>query len=112
MLFSCQKSFRLAASALERRQLSAASFQLSKLTTGRWVLTYKSRSLASLRISTADSRSTHVRKTLAFSGGADRDRTGDPLLAKQVLSQLSYSPALVVSCQLLVVSGFLLTADN
>jgi hypothetical protein len=29
--------------------------------------------------------------TLEF-GGADRDRTGDPLLAKQVLSQLSYSP--------------------
>ena len=28
------------------------------------------------------------------SGGADRDRTGDPLLAKQVLSQLSYSPSL------------------
>ena len=28
------------------------------------------------------------------SGGADRDRTGDPLLAKQVLSQLSYSPVL------------------
>ena len=27
-------------------------------------------------------------------GGADRDRTGDPLLAKQVLSQLSYSPSL------------------
>ena len=27
------------------------------------------------------------------SGGADRDRTGDPLLAKQVLSQLSYSPS-------------------
>jgi hypothetical protein len=27
------------------------------------------------------------------SGGADRDRTDDPLLAKQVLSQLSYSPA-------------------
>ena len=25
-------------------------------------------------------------------GGADRDRTGDPLLAKQVLSQLSYTP--------------------
>ena len=29
-------------------------------------------------------------------GGADRDRTGDPLLAKQVLSQLSYSPLLVL----------------
>jgi hypothetical protein len=28
----------------------------------------------------------------AKSGGADRDRTDDPLLAKQVLSQLSYSP--------------------
>jgi hypothetical protein len=28
------------------------------------------------------------------SGGADRDRTDDPLLAKQVLSQLSYSPVL------------------
>ena len=24
--------------------------------------------------------------------GDDRDRTGDPLLAKQVLSQLSYAP--------------------
>ena len=29
-------------------------------------------------------------------GGADRDRTGDPLLAKQVLSQLSYSPTISV----------------
>ena len=27
-----------------------------------------------------------------MSGGRDRDRTGDPLLAKQVLSQLSYTP--------------------
>src|SRR3989454_4609550 len=27
-------------------------------------------------------------------GGAERDRTADPLLAKQVLSQLSYSPSL------------------
>ena len=27
------------------------------------------------------------------SGGADWNRTSDPLLAKQVLSQLSYSPA-------------------
>jgi hypothetical protein len=29
---------------------------------------------------------------LLLSDGADRDRTGDPLLAKQVLSQLSYRP--------------------
>ena len=27
-----------------------------------------------------------------LANGADRDRTGDPLLAKQVLSQLSYRP--------------------
>ena len=32
-------------------------------------------------------------------GGADRDRTGDPLLAKQVLSQLSYSPIAKLSAQ-------------
>ena len=31
-------------------------------------------------------------------GGADRDRTGDPLLAKQVLSQLSYSPIAKTLC--------------
>src|ERR1700722_4605857 len=29
-------------------------------------------------------------------GGRDRDRTGDPLLAKQVLSQLSYTPTRTV----------------
>ncbi len=33
--------------------------------------------------------------TLPADGGADRDRTDDPLLAKQVLSQLSYSPGSV-----------------
>ena len=27
-------------------------------------------------------------------GGRGRDRTGDPLLAKQVLSQLSYTPTI------------------
>jgi hypothetical protein len=31
--------------------------------------------------------------------GADRDRTGDPLLAKQVLSQLSYRPEGATSVQ-------------
>ena len=31
-------------------------------------------------------------------GGAERDRTADPLLAKQVLSQLSYSPNLSIDC--------------
>ena len=28
-------------------------------------------------------------------GGGERDRTDDPLLAKQVLSQLSYTPVIV-----------------
>ena len=32
------------------------------------------------------------RSPIPATGGADRDRTDDPLLAKQVLSQLSYSP--------------------
>ena len=33
-------------------------------------------------------------------GGAERDRTADPLLAKQVLSQLSYSPNRSDLCQI------------
>ena len=33
--------------------------------------------------------------TLAF-GGDERDRTDDPLLAKQVLSQLSYTPVAIL----------------
>ncbi len=33
-------------------------------------------------------------------GGRGRDRTGDPLLAKQVLSQLSYTPILIYSKRL------------
>ena len=32
------------------------------------------------------------RITLIWFGGGERDRTDDPLLAKQVLSQLSYTP--------------------
>ena len=33
------------------------------------------------------------------SGGDERDRTDDPLLAKQVLSQLSYTPIFVYAPQ-------------
>ena len=33
-------------------------------------------------------------------GGASRDRTDDPLLAKQVLSQLSYGPDIEVRKQM------------
>ena len=36
---------------------------------------------------------------LDIASGADRDRTGDPLLAKQVLSQLSYRPEGTTSIQ-------------
>ena len=35
--------------------------------------------------------------SLSASGGDDRSRTGDPLLAKQVLSQLSYIPLSYIS---------------
>ena len=34
----------------------------------------------------------HLSLFLIGSGGDERDRTDDPLLAKQVLSQLSYTP--------------------
>ena len=33
------------------------------------------------------------RQLLLTSGGDERDRTADPLLARQVLSQLSYTPS-------------------
>jgi hypothetical protein len=33
-----------------------------------------------------------MRLGVKFNGGGERDRTDDPLLAKQVLSQLSYTP--------------------
>lgn len=37
-------------------------------------------------------RQDKTQSTALAIGGAERDRTADPLLAKQVLSQLSYSP--------------------
>jgi len=39
-------------------------------------------------------------------GGGERDRTDDPLLAKQVLSQLSYTPEYLVGG-----SGWVRTSD-
>src|SRR5690606_13143522 len=44
------------------------------------------------RHSTATSSSKNSCALHAVCGGASRDRTGDPLLAKQVRSQLSYGP--------------------
>ena len=37
----------------------------------------------------------HRRKSMTFFRGDSRIRTGDPLLAKQVLYQLSYTPEVV-----------------
>ena len=47
--------------------------------------------------------------------GGDRTRTDDPLLAKQVLSQLSYAPISVASLQVSVIrkaKPVVLTTDN
>ncbi len=35
-------------------------------------------------------------KTVGYGSGADRDRTGDLLLAKQALSRLSYGPMVLL----------------
>lgn len=56
----------------------------------------KSEQIFSLRCHTEQAVHQPARRKLAFLangfGGAGRDRTDDPLLAKQVLSQLSYGP--------------------
>ena len=44
-------------------------------------------------------------------GGGERDRTDDPLLAKQVLSQLSYTPAYLPIRNLDGGSGWIRTID-
>ena len=44
-------------------------------------------------------------KPLTRAGGDNRDRTDDPLLAKQVLSQLSYTPVVIAL-------GFLFSCFN
>ena len=46
-----------------------------------------------IQLSKTVASSTRVDLNLFTPGGDDRIRTGDPLLAKQVLSQLSYIPA-------------------
>ena len=39
----------------------------------------------------------YEKKIKMMSGGDKRDRTADPLLARQVLSQLSYTPKIFAS---------------
>ena len=40
-----------------------------------------------------------------LNGGDERNRTADPLLARQVLSQLSYAPTSLATIQLVGLSG-------
>src|ERR1041384_231194 len=54
-----------------------------------------------IRFSKIGASKTRTIRRLFASGGDDRIRTGDPLLAKQVLSQLSYIPA----CRLVGLPG-------
>src|SRR4051794_4235851 len=61
----------------------------------RRVIRSASRRLRCKRLSALPQPDTHRGESDAFTGsGGDRDRTDDPLLAKQVLSQLSYTPGL------------------
>ena len=52
---------------------------------------------------------TREERGCAVIGGADRDRTDDPLVANQVLSQLSYRPEGTTRLQ---VSGFFRTPQG
>ena len=52
----------------------------------------KERTADSRGVTTARAFAPRTRDSSMGAGGADRIRTDDPLLAKQMLSQLSYSP--------------------
>ena len=83
-LFSCQKSFERF--ALLRNHF-APSGGLSIPAQG---------SITATRGLNLKQTSLVERNHFKSDGGAERDRTVDPLLAKQVLSQLSYSPLLLL----------------
>ncbi len=51
-----------------------------------------------LRIADFQFRISAIRNS-QFGRGADRDRTDDLLVANQALSQLSYSPEIIINCQ-------------
>ena len=71
MLFSCQTSLaRLPGTPRICGEHRCSRFNVNQITVG-------------IQLQTVD---------LGLSGGADRDRTGDLMLAKHALSQLSYSP--------------------
>jgi hypothetical protein len=63
------------------------------------LIRHKRAQIAILRLSALCREARAMIKTFRFAGlfsnGANRDRTGDLLLAKQALSQLSYGPAIL-----------------
>src|SRR5262249_3580161 len=97
---ACGSPRLIAASHALRRFLAPRHppFALSSLTTNfiaylrRTSLGYTRESTYSIVKEPRD-RSRDARSSRSASGGDDRSRTGDPLLAKQVLSQLSYIPS-------------------
>ena len=60
----------------------------------------KSESPAATNVATCEAHLSRTRRREV--GGGERDRTDDPLLAKQVLSQLSYTPG----CPVVGLAGF------
>src|SRR4051812_37333537 len=93
MLFSCQTSSLAVPQdrttwVVKQLLLSCSKLEITFVTSSFKQIVFCLFSLDSDRF---DSVAT-LNRFLAKSGGADRDRTGDLLLAKQALSQLSYSP--------------------
>ena len=69
--------------------------QLSKIKTR--VLDSRAEQSAEFKMRRLDQNREPSRSSTARNGGDNRDRTGDLLLAKQALSQLSYIPSTKVS---------------
>ena len=79
--------------------MSLSASELLKSTADRLHDTTRSR--ASARSSAPHALAFDPVFPCVWCGGGERDRTDDPLLAKQVLSQLSYTPSVLPVAQLL-----------
>ena len=78
-------------SSYSRSKICFTSSVLLKNNRYHWFLETRSKQRAAPLASALYPRQ-HIPRGAPLFGGAGRDRTDDPLLAKQVLSQLSYSP--------------------
>jgi hypothetical protein len=104
MLFSCQKSSRLAAFPPEwvqayicpkfdiKRPAPVNATEFYGVAADAQLKAVVSSKNSSLALRSGFRLPTQTPAKTPQAGGADRDRTGDPLVANQVLSQLSYSP--------------------